>query len=99
MDSGCILFIKMHKQLRCTSCGETVDDHYLQIFFKAIDVVVTAIKDRSDQPSYKTFAALEMILLSVVVDGPSPDILQHLQTIFGDLHLQAFIYKRSSLLF
>ena len=51
----------------------TVDDHYRRIYFEAIDVIVASIKDRFDQPSYKTFAALETMLLNVISDKPFDD--------------------------
>ena len=63
---------------------QTVDDHYRQIYYEAIDMVVAAIKDRFNQPSYKTFAALETMLLNVIDDKPFEDQIQHLQTIYGD---------------
>ena len=47
-------------------------------------MVVAAIKDRFNQPSYKTFAALGTMLLNVIDDKPFEDEIQHLQTINGD---------------
>lgn len=62
---------------------QTVGDHYRQIYFEAIDVVAASINDRFNQPSYRTFAALEMMLLSVIGDKPFEDGLQHLQPSTG----------------
>ena len=42
------------------------------------------MKNRFIQPNYKTFAALETMLLNVIDDEPFEDEIQHLQTIYGD---------------
>lgn len=79
---------------------QTVDDHYRQIYYEAIDVVVASIKERFNQPSYKTFAALETMLLNMIDDKPFKDELQHLQTIYGDdvsiesLQVESGIFKQ-----
>lgn len=63
---------------------QTVDDHYRPLFFEAVDMIVASIKDRFDQPSYKTFAALETMLLNVISDQPFDDEIQHLHNVYGD---------------
>ena len=55
---------------------QRVDDH--------CRMVVAAIKDIFNQPSYRTFAALETMLLNVIRNKPFEDELQHLLTIYGD---------------
>ena len=47
-------------------------------------MVVAAIKDRFNQSNYRTFAALETMLLNEIEDKLFEDELQHLQTIYGD---------------
>ena len=39
------------------------DDYYRQIYFEALDHVIGAIRDRFDQPGYKTYRNLEELVL------------------------------------
>ena len=45
---------------------ETVDDHYRRIYFEALDLVTTTIKDRFNQADYGVYAECEELLLSAV---------------------------------
>ena len=40
----------------------SVEDYYRQIYFEAIDLAVTSIKNRFDHKGYKTFSQLEQLL-------------------------------------
>ncbi len=69
--------------------SQTVDDHYQQIYYESIDVIVASIKDRFKQPSYKTFAALETMLLNAINENPFENELHHLQTTYeGDVSIE-----------
>ena len=64
----------------------TVDYHYKQIYFEAIDIFIASITERFNQPSLKTFAALEQMLLNVI-NNTSRDVndgMTHLKATCGD---------------
>lgn len=42
---------------------ETSEEMYRKIFYEALDLIVSAINERFDQPSFKAFAKLEALLL------------------------------------
>ena len=42
----------------------TTEEHYC-IYFEALDLAVTSIQDRFDQPGYATYKNLESLLLKV----------------------------------
>ena len=83
-DYSILQYMEGYGQGAAANHPQTVDDHYRQMYYEAIDVVVASIKDRFNQPSYKTFAALETLLLSVIDGKPFEDEMRHLQTIYGD---------------
>ena len=43
---------------------ETPKDHYRQIYFEAFDLIMATIKDRFDQPGYRVYRNLEVLLLN-----------------------------------
>ena len=103
-DYSILQYMEGYGQGAAANHPQTVDDHYRQMYYEAIDVVVALIKDRFNQPSYKAFAALETLLLSVIDGKPFEDEMRHLQTIYGDdisiripasrvRHLQAALHK------
>ncbi|CAB3991856.1 Hypothetical predicted protein [Paramuricea clavata] len=42
---------------------ETSEDLYRKIYYEALDLIVSAINERFDQPSFKAYAKLEALLL------------------------------------
>ena len=62
---------------------------YRQQYFEAIDLIVTCIEDRFNQPGYKTYQSLQSLLLKacmlvkVIYKVIDQDLLQSLQTHFN----------------
>ena len=44
----------------------SVEEHYLIIYFEALDVIISVIENRFDQPCFKAFLKLESILLKSI---------------------------------
>ena len=42
---------------------DTARDHYRKIYFEAVDHLISSIKERFNQPTFKVYANLEMLLL------------------------------------
>ena len=56
----------------------TIEEHYRQIYLEALDTMIASVKERFNQPSYKTFASLENLLLGVINNGPYEEEMPHL---------------------
>lgn len=41
-------------------------DYFKQIYFEALDIIISAVKDCFEQPSYKSFLQLESFLLKAI---------------------------------
>ena len=46
--------------------SETPQSHYRQLYYECIDSIVNCIKQRFDQPGYKTYQKMEQLLLKSV---------------------------------
>ena len=68
LDYSILQYMEGYGQGAPANHPQRVDDHYRILYYEAIDVVVAAIKDRFNQHSYKTFAALETMLLNLIRD-------------------------------
>ena len=44
----------------------TAQDYYRQIYFEAIDLMMNAIDQRFDQPSFDTYAKMESLLIKTL---------------------------------
>ena len=62
---------------------ETVEDHYRVIYFEALDLIVTCIENRFDQPDYKTYGKVETLLLKAAASKPHAEELQFLLSFYG----------------
>ena len=40
-----------------------MEDHFRTIYFEALDLIITCIEDRFNQPSYKTYQRVETLLI------------------------------------
>ena len=49
---------------------ETVEDHYRVIYFEALDLIISCIENRFDQPGYKTYGKVQMLLLKAAASEP-----------------------------
>ena len=45
---------------------ESPSDHYKQIYIEALDIIISSIKDRFDEPGYKIFSNVEGLLLKAI---------------------------------
>ena len=45
---------------------EGVEEHYCQIYFEVLDLAITCVKKRFDQPGYRTYQVTENLLLKAV---------------------------------
>ena len=45
---------------------ESVDDYYREIFYQALDRIITCILERFDQPGFRLYSKLQDLLLKCV---------------------------------
>ena len=45
---------------------ETVEDRFRVVYFEALDLIISCIEDRFDQPGYKTYGKVQALLLKAV---------------------------------
>ena len=62
---------------------ETPYDHYKPIYFEALDSIVAAIKERFDQPAFKTFMEAEQLFLKAIKKEDITVELNTLETKFS----------------
>ena len=43
---------------------DTVEKHYRVIFFEVLDLIISCITDRFNQPGYKTYGKVQALLLN-----------------------------------
>ena len=63
---------------------ESTHAHFKAIYFEAIDVIVSSIKERFEQPGFKIFTEVEQLLLKSISKKPAEDELQTVKTSFRD---------------
>ena len=44
----------------------TVEQHYRQMYYEALDLIITCIRERFDQPGYRVYSKLQDLLLKCV---------------------------------
>ena len=62
----------------------TVEDEYRQIYFDALDHITNAIEERFDQPSFKTYANLEELLMKGAEDKLSESGIEEVKSLYSD---------------
>ena len=62
----------------------TIEEHYRQQYFEALDLAISSIQDRFNQPGYATYKNLESLLLKVVNQGDYSAELQEVVSFYGD---------------
>jgi len=62
---------------------KTVEDHYRVIYFKALDLIVTCIENRFDQPGYKSYGIVQTLLLKAAASKPHAEELQFVLSFYG----------------
>ncbi|XP_057290813.1 zinc finger MYM-type protein 1-like [Hydractinia symbiolongicarpus] len=58
--------------------------HYKAIYFEAIDVIVSAIKERFEQPAFKVFTEVEQLLLKSISKTPAEEEMKTVNASFCD---------------
>ena len=48
----------------------SVEDHYRRIYFEALDLIISCIEDRFNQPGYKTFRNVQELLIKAASEEP-----------------------------
>ena len=62
----------------------TTQDYYRQIYFEPIDVIVNAIEQRFDQPSFSTYAKMESLLVKALNSQDNSRELQFMEISHAD---------------
>lgn len=62
----------------------TAKDHYHQQYYEALDLIVTAIKDRFEQPGYLAYRNLEELLLKAVKKEDYEECFSFVSTTYKD---------------
>ena len=70
---------KLPRRLDDGSAGsfhETVEEHYRVIYFEALDVITSCIEDRFNQPGYKIYGQVQLLLLNAAASKPYEEELE-----------------------
>ena len=62
----------------------TAEDHYRRIYFEALDLAISSILERFDQPGYSTYQNLEELLLKAANGKDYSTNLQAVTEFYGD---------------
>ena len=62
---------------------KTVEDHYRVTYFEALDLITSCIEDRFNQPSYKTYANAQALLLKAAASEPVEEELRYILSFYG----------------
>ena len=63
---------------------ETAYAHFKAIYFEAIDVIVSSIKERFEQPAFKIFTEVEQLLLKSIGKKPAEEEMKTAKASFCD---------------
>ena len=62
----------------------TTEEHYRQQYLEALDLAISSIQDRFDQPGYAIYRNLESLLLKVANQADYSAELQEVVSFYGD---------------
>ena len=62
---------------------DTVEDHYRVIYSKALDLITSYISDHFDQPGYKTYGKVQVLLLKAATSQPYKEELSFVLSFYG----------------
>ena len=62
----------------------TAQDYYRQIYFEAIDLMMNAIDQRFDQPSFDTYAKMESLLIKTLNSQDKSEELKFMEKLYND---------------
>ncbi len=65
------------------SFPETVEQHYRIVYYEALDLFITCVSDRFDQPGYKTYSNVQNLLLKAAKSEDYSEELQFVQSFCG----------------
>ena len=63
---------------------ESPEQHFKQLYFEAVDLIVNCIKDRFDQPGYKIYCSLESLLVNSCKGENIEDDHDAISAFYGD---------------
>ena len=63
---------------------ETAHAHFKAIYFEAIDIIVSSIKERFEQPAFKIFTEVEQLLLKSISKKPAEEEMKTVKASFCD---------------
>ena len=64
--------------------SDSVQEHYRQFYFEALDLVITGITDHFDQPGYVLYKNLERLLIKAANNAPCDDCLNEVVSFYRD---------------
>ena len=76
--------IRFHEGSAPAEFPQNCKAYYRQAFFEALDLVINAIKDRFDQPDYRTYSQLEELLLKTIHGEPKKDFFDSVCEFYKD---------------
>ena len=77
--------------------SETVEEHYVLQYFEAIDLAVSSIKDRFDQPGYAVYRNLEELLLRGAAGSDFSEQLKEVSGVYYELDASQLKMQLSNL--
>ena len=60
----------------------SVDDHYQVVYYEALDLITSCIKDRCNQPGYQVYAQVEAVLMKAAKGQPHEEELKSIPTFY-----------------
>lgn len=63
---------------------QTVEDYYKQQYFETLELIISSIEDRFDQPSFLAFLKMEQFLLNAISGKNFDAELDHIVKVYGD---------------
>ena len=62
---------------------DTVQQHYRVVYFEALDLITSCISDRFNQPGYKTYAKVQVLLLKAAMSQVYEEELSFVKSFYG----------------
>ena len=62
----------------------TPEQYFRQQYFENLDLVISSIKDRFNQPAFTAFLKMEQLLLNIILDNNYEDELAYVFTVYKD---------------
>ena len=62
----------------------TPEQYFRQQYFENLDLIISSIKDRFNQPAFTAFLKMEQLLLNIILDNNYEDELAYVFTVYKD---------------